>query len=85
MTSGHRNSFQVQMNLTVPSVARPGTDSGSMIRAEDAQFGVTVNPGRVDVVVGNRLDELAHDEDAERAEQVRPGEAQIRVGQSRTG
>lgn len=50
-------------------------------REEDSEFTAAVDAGRVDVVVGNHLDSLPHQEDAEDADQVRGHDAHVGVEQ----
>src|SRR5262249_16268610 len=51
-------------------------------REEDAKLAGAIDAGRVDVIVGDRLDRLPHQEYTEDADQVRGDDARVGVEQS---
>ena len=80
-TIGQKNSFQLHMNLMISSVAMAGFTDGRITEEEDPELAGAVDAGRVDVVVGNHLDGLPHQEDAEDADQVRRHDARVGIEQ----
>jgi hypothetical protein len=66
---GQKSSFQLHMSLMISNVAMAGFWTAES-REENSQLAATVDACRVDVVVGNHLNGLPHQEYAEHADQV---------------
>ena len=78
--SGQRKSFQALTNVKMASVAIAGVGQREDDRAQNAQLGGAVDARRFEDLVGDRAEELAHEEDAEDLDGAGRDEPEVGVG-----